>query len=175
MKMKKFICFILMMTLVTTMNCMVSAKNIRKTRTNKATFLVIEDGGALFPEVVTIHTVIDEKEKYDESKKKYKFWERSFWYYVEIAGDYAKPTFQWTYRDRHYLGNNMVNKFSWTKESSIYPPCDYCGYYESGKNVYYTKAETKNLKAQYQYSLYCRGAFVPTKVFTNQESLSDVD
>lgn len=173
--MKKIVCLFLMMTFITTMISTVSAKDIRKTRTNKTTFLVIEEGGALFPEVVTIHTVVNEREHYDNSKKKYKFWKRGFWYYVEIAGNYEKPSFKCTYRDQHYVGNELKHKFSWTREASYFPPSDYCDYCESGKNVYYTKEETKKLRCQYRYDLYCRGAFVPTKVFINQESLSNVD
>lgn len=173
--MKKIVSLFLIIVLIITMIGAVSAKDIRKARTNKHTFLVVEDGGALFPEVVTIHTIINEYEHYDKSKKKYKFWKRGFWYYVEIAGDYAKPSFEWTYRDRHYLGNKLKHKFSWTRKASYFPPCDYCSYYESGKNVYYTKNETKELKCQYQYVLYCKGAFIPTKIFTNQEMLSNVD
>ena len=150
------------------------AKEMIFSKTNKITFLVIEDGGAIFPEVVHIKTVVTEKEKYDSDKKKYKFYKRSFWFSVEIDGDYAKPDFDLVYRDRHFVDGAQVHYFSWERKPSIFPICDHFGYYESERNVYYTKKETKGLTCEYKYLLKCPGAVVPTKYVTNKHSLSDV-
>lgn len=162
--------FILVTILVFGSTSIIQAKSIRNVNNDSVQFLIIESGGALFIENVKYTAIYTEN--YSVKSGKAKFTSRSFYYYAKVYGDWQKPTFGYSYRPRHFLDGKEVKRFDWKRESSIYPPCDYLGYWENGTDRTYTLKNTKKLTGEYKFHLYCKGAQLPTKYTSKKVSLN---
>lgn len=161
--------FLMVMICVCSSTSIIQAKTIRNVNEDNVTFLIVESGGALFIENVKYKAIYTEN--YSLKSGKAKFTSRGFYYYAKVYGDWQKPTFSYYYRPRHFVDNKEVKRFGWKSKASIYPDCDYLGYWENGTNMSYTTKDTKKLYGEYKFKLYCKGAQVPTKFVGKKVSL----
>ncbi len=162
--------FMLVMILVFGSTSSIQAKSIRNVNNGSVQFLVISSGGALFIENVKYTAIYTEN--YSVKSGKAKFTSRGFYYYAKVYGDWQKPTFGYYYRPRHFMDGKEVKRFGWKWKSSIFPNCDYLGYWENGTDMTYTLKKTKKLTGEYKFKLYCKGAQIPTKFVSKKVSLN---
>lgn len=167
---KRLLYFMLVMILVLSSTSIIQAKSKRNVNNDSVKFLIIESGGALFIENVKYTAIYTEN--YSVKSGKVKFTSRNFYYHAKVYGDWQKPTFGYSYRPRHFIDGKEVKRFSWKWGSSIFPDCDYLGYWENGTDMTYTLKKTKKLTGEYRFHLYCKGAQIPTKYVSKKVSLN---